>query len=64
MNGSSVGLDPGERILRCSSAWMIGNRLIIELSTPQIRGGWVPEAPCRAHEMKKLIFGNFFGGGG
>ena len=36
---------------------------MIELSTPKLGGGWVPEAPCWAHEMKKLILGTVLGGG-
>ena len=37
----------------CPSAWLMRNRLIIELRTPKIGAGWVPEVPCRAHEVKK-----------
>ena len=65
MNGNSVGLDPEKRILGCPSAWLMRNRLIIELSTPKIGGGGrVPEVPCRAHEVKKNPLSAPFGGGG
>ena len=63
INGSSVSLDPEKHILGCPNAWLMRIRLIIEFSTPKI-GGWVPEVPCRAHEVKKPIFGTVWGGGG
>ena len=36
--------------------------LIIELSTPKLRGGWVPEMPCRAYNVKKTVFDTVWGG--
>ena len=63
INGNSVGLDHEECILGCLSAWLMRIRLIIELSTPKL-GGWVPEVPSRAHEVKNPIFGTVWGGGG
>ena len=36
MNGNSVGLDPEKCISGWPSAWLMGTRLIIDLSTPKL----------------------------
>ena len=62
INGNSVGLDPEKRILGCPSTLLIKNKLIIQFSTPKLRGR-VPEVPCRAQEVKKNHFWQHLGGG-
>ena len=39
INRNSVGVDPEKRILGCSTAWLMENRLIIEISRRKIGGG-------------------------
>ena len=63
INGTSVGLDPEKRILGSPSTWLMKRSVCMESSTLKL-GGRVLEVPCRAHEVKKPIFGTVWGWGG